>query len=457
MPLLTTRGAGSIRSFGFAGASAPLNLSIPSISGTTTVGNALSSTTGTWSGTPTITFAYQWVRSGNTNVGSNSSTYTLVSADAGATITCTVTATNSVSAVNATSNATDNIGWIPNIYIAPTVSGTATVGAPLSTTNGNWNGYPSPSYTYQWYRSGSAIGGATSSSYTAVNADQGNTITCTVTATNSVGSDSSGSSNSITMPAAPGQVAFTNAGAYSWTAPAGVTSISVLAVGGGGGGGGYNASVAAGGGLGYTNNLSVTPGTTYNIQVGDGGYSGGNWSNGGTGGSSHFNNSYIGAYGGQGAQSVANPSAGGPLGSYNGGGTGGYGLGGTWCGGGGGAAGYSGNGGSSGPNNGSGPPNGGGAAGGSPEQHTSGTSGSGGGVGLLGQGSNGSYNGGYSGGGGGSGGGAGGNDGGPAGLYGGAGGGAWHSGTPGAAGGARGAVRIMWGGGRSYPNNAGNV
>ena len=32
-----------------------------------------------------------------------------------------------------------------------------------------------------------------------------------------------------------GQVAYTTPGTYSWTAPAGVTSVSVVAIGGGGG------------------------------------------------------------------------------------------------------------------------------------------------------------------------------------------------------------------------------
>ena len=34
--------------------------------------------------------------------------------------------------------------------------------------------------------------------------------------------------------AAPGQQAYTTAGTYSWVAPAGVTSVSVVCVGGGG-------------------------------------------------------------------------------------------------------------------------------------------------------------------------------------------------------------------------------
>jgi hypothetical protein len=84
---------------------APSNTVAPVISGTAVVGQVLSSTTGTWTGTPTPTYSYQWKR-GATNIGTNSSTYTLVQADAGNTsnITCVVTATNSAGSANATSN-----------------------------------------------------------------------------------------------------------------------------------------------------------------------------------------------------------------------------------------------------------------------------------------------------------------------------------------------------------------
>ena len=71
-----------------------------------------------------------------------------------------------------------------------------------------------------------------------------------------------------------GQEAFTTVGTFTWVAPAGVTKVSVVAVGAGGVGrrefaccvcfmqGGY------GGGLGYKNNYSVTPGSSYTVEVG---------------------------------------------------------------------------------------------------------------------------------------------------------------------------------------------
>lgn len=81
----------------------PVNTVAPVISGTAVVGQTLSTTNGTWSNSPT--YSYQWKR-GATNIGTNSSTYTLVQADAGNTsnITCVVTATNTGGSANATSN-----------------------------------------------------------------------------------------------------------------------------------------------------------------------------------------------------------------------------------------------------------------------------------------------------------------------------------------------------------------
>jgi hypothetical protein len=82
----------------------------------------------------------------------------------------------------------------PTNTAPPSVSGTAAVGQPLSASTGAWNGYPSPTFSYQWMRcaaSGNgctAIPGATNSGYTPVAADAGSTLTAVVTATNSSGS-----------------------------------------------------------------------------------------------------------------------------------------------------------------------------------------------------------------------------------------------------------------------------
>jgi hypothetical protein len=71
------------------------------------------------------------------------------------------------------------------------------VGVVLSVSSGQWTGYPIPSYSYQWKRDGSNIG-TNSPFYTAVLADVGALITCTVTAANgTLPNASANSSNSI--------------------------------------------------------------------------------------------------------------------------------------------------------------------------------------------------------------------------------------------------------------------
>jgi len=72
---------------------------------------------------------------------------------------------------------------------------------------------------------------------------------------------------------------FATAGIHSFIVPAGVTSISVAAIGGGGGGsgwggGGYGAGSGGGGGaFRYVNNYSVTPGHEFTVVVGEAGLS----------------------------------------------------------------------------------------------------------------------------------------------------------------------------------------
>lgn len=91
-----------------AAGAGPTNTVAPAITGTTTVGQLLTTTDGTWTGSPT-SYAYQWKRNGTTNIGTNANTYTLVQADAQTTITCVVTATNGLGSTPASSNTTAEI------------------------------------------------------------------------------------------------------------------------------------------------------------------------------------------------------------------------------------------------------------------------------------------------------------------------------------------------------------
>ena len=176
----------------------PINTVAPVLSGNTTFGSLLSSTTGTWTGTAPITYSYQWKRNGNDIVGATSSVYTIQLADSGAALTCQVTATNIDGSASAISNTiTANTFVAPVNTVAPALSGTAQQGQTLTSSNGTWTGTSPITYTYQWFRGASPIGSATNSTYTIVTADVGQSIKCTVTATNSIGS-ASADSNTVT-------------------------------------------------------------------------------------------------------------------------------------------------------------------------------------------------------------------------------------------------------------------
>ena len=85
-----------------------------------------------------------------------------------------------------------------------------------------------------------------------------------------IGSASEQIATTTTVPNTPtDQQAYTTPGTYSWTAPSNVTSVSVVAIGAGGGG--YDNTAGGGGGLGWKNNISVTPGSSYTVVVGDNG------------------------------------------------------------------------------------------------------------------------------------------------------------------------------------------
>ena len=99
MPLLTM-----MSSFGpryASGDTAPTNTVLPAITGTALVGNVLTCGTGTWTGKEVITYAYQWYKDSLEISGETANTYTIIFADIDSIISCTVTATNSIAAVNA--------------------------------------------------------------------------------------------------------------------------------------------------------------------------------------------------------------------------------------------------------------------------------------------------------------------------------------------------------------------
>jgi hypothetical protein len=96
--------------------------------GSPQVNQILTAVNGTWTGSPTIIFSYQWLREGVPIPGETGGTHTLVAADYGQRISVTVTGTNGVGASSATSAQTTFIaGTVPVNSVPPVIAGTTVV------------------------------------------------------------------------------------------------------------------------------------------------------------------------------------------------------------------------------------------------------------------------------------------------------------------------------------------
>jgi len=87
---------------------APVNTTLPAITGTETQGQTLTVSNGTWSNSPT-SYSRQWFRAQVAISGATSATYVLQAADVGAIIHAKVTATNASGSTTAQSNSTGAI------------------------------------------------------------------------------------------------------------------------------------------------------------------------------------------------------------------------------------------------------------------------------------------------------------------------------------------------------------
>ena len=229
-------------------------------------------------------------------------------------------------------------GLWPQLPGAPTI-GTATAGlalcASVAFTAPACAGVPSTITSYTVTSTpGSVTTTGAASPLVVTGLTAATSYTFKVKATNATGTGPcSAASNSITAKIAS-CATYTTAGTYSWVAPAGVTSVAVLAVGGGGGGSGgrkvSNFGISgAGGALAYRNAVAVTPGGSYPVVVGAGGTAGllggncGTGGNGGSGGQSKFckaGTAEAAANGGTGGYATGNTtSAGGTVATGTGG------------------------------------------------------------------------------------------------------------------------------------------
>jgi len=159
----------------------------PTIVGTPTVGQPLTAAPGAWSPAPTA-FAYRWLVNGVAVAGETGTTFAPRAVDARKRITVTVTATRAGYATTARTSVASAIVLAAPVVTpgkftsipAPTVSGTAQVGATLTAAPGAWAPAPS-AFAYRWWANGVAVAGETSATYTVRAADLRKRITVTVT------------------------------------------------------------------------------------------------------------------------------------------------------------------------------------------------------------------------------------------------------------------------------------
>jgi hypothetical protein len=169
----------------------------PVISGTATEDQVLTADTSTISDADGLgPFSYQWLRAGTAIAGATASTYTLGDADVGAQMSVQVSYTDAhgtaESLASAQTAAVANVNDAPSG--APVITGSATEDQVLTAdTSGISDADGLGAFSYQWLRRGTAIAGASASTYTLGDADVGTQISVQVSYT-----DGQGTAESLT-------------------------------------------------------------------------------------------------------------------------------------------------------------------------------------------------------------------------------------------------------------------
>jgi hypothetical protein len=182
----------------------PGNSKLPALSGTAAVKQKLTSTSGSWNGSPSG-YAYQWQRCSTSSTGcvdiasATAPKYTLTGADGGTYVRSTVSAANVNGTAASVASAGKLVVGFPQSKQAPHVSGHAVIGRKLSASKGSWSGAPK-TFAFQWLRCNAkggscvAVGNATHSSYRPAARDAGHRLRVRVKAANAAGSRTATSS-----------------------------------------------------------------------------------------------------------------------------------------------------------------------------------------------------------------------------------------------------------------------
>ena len=183
----------------------------PTIGGTAQVGETLTAETSGIAdadGLDNTAFAYQWLADGADIQDATDSSYTLADADEGNAISVVVTFTDDAgNAETLTSAATDAVEARSNRPAtgALTITGTARVGELLTADVSNImddDGLDRAAFAYQWQADGTDLSGATGSSYTLADSDEGKAMSVTVSFTDYAGHEESFTSTATAAVAA---------------------------------------------------------------------------------------------------------------------------------------------------------------------------------------------------------------------------------------------------------------
>ena len=189
----------------------------PIISGTVQVGETLTADTSgieDADGLDNAAFTYQWLADNAAIAGATGSTYTLADDDEGKAIKVHVSFTDDAgNDETLTSTATETVSFAVQPQVAnspatgaPTISGTVQVGETLTAdTSGiaDVDGLDNAAFTYQWLADNAAIAGATGSTYTLADDDEGKAIKVHVSFTDDAGNDETLTSAATDAVAAP--------------------------------------------------------------------------------------------------------------------------------------------------------------------------------------------------------------------------------------------------------------
>ncbi len=193
--------------------SGPVATGAPSIAGTTAVGRRLTALTGTWAGSGSIRYGFQWYRcdgSGarcNSIRGATAATYMLAAKDVAKTIGLMVSATDTGGATRVYASLVGPVARPTPLLVStaqPIVTGRPVQGGTVQASTGAWS--PTPSQiTYSWLRCNrngrvcGRIADATGSSYTIGPDDVGHALVALVQA--SFGTTALSAFSTATTPA----------------------------------------------------------------------------------------------------------------------------------------------------------------------------------------------------------------------------------------------------------------